>query len=282
MVILNGHSSHVNNIKFIECCMKMNIDLISLPTLTTHVLQPLDIGIFTPMGNSYQKQLEDFLRHDRPNWAMHKGDFYPMYHKARAKAMTERNILSAWRASGIIPFNRHKVLSHSGFQIGTAQSNPMNQQRSAHRPFPTRAETSSKLDIIRQEANRVEFDDASRTLLNKVLDLCSKANAQSVLDTAMIMRLEANTPSTTYRLQNKGGLVHHTSVLSNFIRSVRVRICVKKNWLQRRGSHDHKEWSNPKRLQSGETQEVCQGMLKIWRAQKNKRMRWTVMSLVNQ
>jgi len=166
------------------------------------------------MGNSNRKELEDFLRDHGPNWAIHKDDFYPMYHKATAKAMSERNILSAWRASGMIPFNRHRVLSHSELHMGTPQSKPMHQQCSGLRPLPTRAETLSELDMIREEANIVENDDAGRTLLNKALDLCSKANAQSVLDAAMITRLEAIKPSTTDRRQIKCGFVLHTSVLS--------------------------------------------------------------------
>jgi len=214
MLVLDGHSSHVNNIKFIECCIKMNIHLICPPAHTTHAPQPLDIGIFSLMGNSYRKELEDLLHDQEPNWAMHKGDFYPMYYKARAKAMSQRNILSAWWASDMILFNRHTVWSHSGLQMGTPQSKPMHQQRSGLRPLPTCAETSSELDMIREEANRVEFDDAGRALLNQALDLCSKANAQSVLDTAMITRVQAIKPSTTDRPQIKGGLVLHTSVLS--------------------------------------------------------------------
>src|ERR1700712_2219198 len=168
----------------------MNIHLICLPGHTTHVLQPLDIGIFSPMGTSYRNDLEDFLRDHGPNWAMHKGDFYPMYHKARAKAMSEGNILSAWRASGMIPFNRHRVLTQSGLQLCTPQSKSMNEQHSGLCPLPPRAETSSELDKIREEANRLEFDDARRALLDHALDLCSKANTQSVLDAATITRLQ--------------------------------------------------------------------------------------------
>lgn len=214
MLVLDGHSSRVNNIQCIEYCIKMNIHLICLPGYTTHVLQPLDIGIFSPMGTSYRKKLEDFLRDYGPNWAMHKGDFYPMYHKARATAMSERNILSAWRASGMIPFNRQRVLSQSGLQMCTPQSKPVNEQRSGLRPLPTRIEASSELDRIRAKANRLELDDASHTLLHKALDLCSKANAQSVFDAATITRLQAIKPSTTARRQIKGGLILHTSVLS--------------------------------------------------------------------
>ena len=214
MLVLDGHSSHVNNIEFIEHCIKMNIHLICLPGHTTHVLQPLDIGIFFPMGTSYRKELEDFLCDHGPNRAMCKGDFYPMYHKARAKTMSERNILSAWHASGMIPFNRQRVLTQSGLQMNTPQSKSGNEQHSGLRPLPTRAGTLSKLDKIREEAKGLESDDASRTLLNKALDLCSKANTQSVLDAAMISRLQAVKPSTTDRRQIKGGLILHTSVLA--------------------------------------------------------------------
>jgi len=145
---------------------------------------------------------------------MHKGDFYLMYHKARAKAMSERNILSAWCASGMIPFNQLRVWTQFGLQMCTPQLKSMNEQRSGLRPLPTRAESSSELAKIREKTNRLQFDDASHALLNKALDLCSEGNTQSVLDAATITRLQAVKPSTTDRRQIKGGLILHTSVLS--------------------------------------------------------------------
>ena len=80
------------------------------------------------MGTSYRKELEDFLHEHGLNWAIHKEDFYPMYHKTRAKAMSQGNILSAWGASGMISFNRLRVLTESGLQMCTPQSKSMNQQ----------------------------------------------------------------------------------------------------------------------------------------------------------
>ncbi|RPB05469.1 CENP-B protein, partial [Choiromyces venosus 120613-1] len=110
MLVLDGHSSHVNNIQFIEYYIAKNIHLICLPAHTTHILQPLDVGIFSPLATNYQNELEDFLRNHRPNWTMRKGDFYPMYHKARVNALRSVNIQSAWRASGMIPFNRQRIM----------------------------------------------------------------------------------------------------------------------------------------------------------------------------
>jgi len=167
--------------------------------------------------------------------------------------------------------------------MGTPQSKPMNQQRSGLRPLPTRTETSSELDMIREEANRVEFDDAGRTLLNKALDLCSKANAEWVLDAATITRLQAIKPSTTDRRQIKGGLVLHTSVLSKLYKKRESEDLRKKELAaKRRLSRQQQKVKSQERLQPGQAQEVSQGLPKIWRALKNKRMRWTVMSLVNQ
>jgi len=110
---------------------------------------------------------------------MHTRDFYPMYHKAIAKSMSEGNILSPWRESCMISFNRHRVLTQSGFQICTPQSKSVNEQRSGIGPLPAPAESSSELQKIREEANRLEFEDASHALLNRALDLCSKANTSA-------------------------------------------------------------------------------------------------------
>jgi len=52
MLGLDGHSSPVNNIKFIGCAIKINIHLIWLPEHTTHVLQRLKIRIFSTMCTS--------------------------------------------------------------------------------------------------------------------------------------------------------------------------------------------------------------------------------------
>ncbi|KAG0135911.1 hypothetical protein HOY82DRAFT_600085 [Tuber indicum] len=80
--------------------------------------------------------------------------------------------------------------------------------------MPSQAETVLELDKIRNEANGLELDNASHTLLNKALDMCSKVNTQSILDAATITRLQAVKPSSTDYYLIKGGLIFHTSVLS--------------------------------------------------------------------
>jgi hypothetical protein len=45
MLIIDGHGSHLTH-KFVDYCWAYNIVPFLLPAHTTHLLQPLDIGVF--------------------------------------------------------------------------------------------------------------------------------------------------------------------------------------------------------------------------------------------
>ena len=87
ILVLDSHSSHVNNIEFIEHAIANNGHLVCLPAHTTHILQPLDIRLFSPLGQYYKQELEDFQRNHGPFWKMRKGEFYPMLQRVGEKAM---------------------------------------------------------------------------------------------------------------------------------------------------------------------------------------------------
>jgi len=48
LLIMDGHSSHVTA-NVIAFCIKNAIDLLILPPHTSHILQPLDVGVFAPL-----------------------------------------------------------------------------------------------------------------------------------------------------------------------------------------------------------------------------------------
>jgi len=133
ILILDAHSSHVNNIQFIEHAIANNVHLLCLSAHTTHILQLLDIGLFSPLGNYYKQELEDFQRNHGPFWKMRKGDFYPMLQRAREKAMTSENIVSAWRASGMILFNRQCILQNLNLQLNSTPVIPLSARYSGLR-----------------------------------------------------------------------------------------------------------------------------------------------------
>ena len=54
MLIVDGHGSHIS-IEFIEFCLTVNIIAYCLPPHSTHLLQPLDVGLFSPLQKAYGK-----------------------------------------------------------------------------------------------------------------------------------------------------------------------------------------------------------------------------------
>ena len=56
VLILDGHTSHLST-AVIRFCIASKIILLCLPPHTTHLLQPLDVGIFAPLANTYKSRV---------------------------------------------------------------------------------------------------------------------------------------------------------------------------------------------------------------------------------
>ena len=108
MLIVDGHDSHVN-IEFIQFCLASNIIAYCLPSHSTHLLQPLDIGLFSPLQKYYGNQVDQITGFG--NISVTKGNFLPLLVEARRQTITLSNISGAWRGAGLIPLNPRHVLS---------------------------------------------------------------------------------------------------------------------------------------------------------------------------
>ncbi len=108
LLVVDGHGSHATD-DFMWECFQNNIYLLFLPPKTSHVLQPLDLAIFSVLKRAYRKHVGylDSLSDSAP---VGKLNFLRCYAMARHEAMTRKNILSGFRASGIWPRNRQKAL----------------------------------------------------------------------------------------------------------------------------------------------------------------------------
>jgi hypothetical protein len=90
-------------------CFLNNIFLLYLPAYTSHVLQPLDLSVFSPIKAAYREAISH-LALQTDGSSVGKQNFMICYCKARKKALTERNIRSGWKASGLWPVNIDKPL----------------------------------------------------------------------------------------------------------------------------------------------------------------------------
>ena len=107
MLIVDGYSSHIS-IEFIEFCLTVNIIAYYLPPHSTHLLQPLDVGLFSPLQKAYGKQVDHLIQFG--NVMINKGNFLPMLVAARKATYTPKNILGAWHGAGLILHNPWHVL----------------------------------------------------------------------------------------------------------------------------------------------------------------------------
>ncbi|ODM19019.1 hypothetical protein SI65_05636 [Aspergillus cristatus] len=60
LLILDGHSSHLTA-EFDSFCKQHVIICLCMPPHTSHLLQPLDVGVFGPLKRAYGKLIEDMM-----------------------------------------------------------------------------------------------------------------------------------------------------------------------------------------------------------------------------
>ena len=60
LLIVDGHNSYFSFALLIYC-EENQIELFCLPVHTTHILQPLDVGLFGPLQSYYGRRVEENL-----------------------------------------------------------------------------------------------------------------------------------------------------------------------------------------------------------------------------
>jgi hypothetical protein len=108
LLILDNHGSHTTP-EFRSFCEDNNIILLWMPPHSSHLLQPLDVGCFGPLKTAFSKQNQDLIR----NHIFHvtKADFLATFYTSFLASVTESDIKSGFRGSGLYPFDPEAVLS---------------------------------------------------------------------------------------------------------------------------------------------------------------------------
>ena len=94
--------------EFMEFCDQIKILPLCLPPHSTHLLQPLDVGGFGPLSKAYKQLVSSRSRYGAVN--VSKVEFLNLIQVARKQAMSTTNILSAWRGTGLVPYNPQHVI----------------------------------------------------------------------------------------------------------------------------------------------------------------------------
>jgi len=113
LLIFDGHQSHTTE-EFMWECYSHDIYLLYLPPHSSHITQPLDVAVFSALKTAYRRFLSD-LALQCDSSPIGKTGFLRCYCKARIEALTEKNIQSGWRATGLWPVNITKPLRNPFF-----------------------------------------------------------------------------------------------------------------------------------------------------------------------
>ncbi|EED21178.1 pogo transposable element, putative [Talaromyces stipitatus ATCC 10500] len=119
LLILDGHSSHLTP-GFDQACKNNNIIACCMPPHSSHLLQPLDVGVFSVLKRLYGAAVESRIRIGI--YHVDKLDFLDMLYSVRIQTYTTQNIKSGFSHTGIVPYNPQKVLSQ--LQIAVREATP--------------------------------------------------------------------------------------------------------------------------------------------------------------
>jgi DDE superfamily endonuclease len=113
VLICDGFGTH-KTLEILEFCLENNILLCRLPSHTSHTshkLHPCDVGVFAPLKTAYRDEVERLYRGGLDT--VGKEHFTSLKKPARKRALTKRNIMAGWAATGLFPFNPERVLRHT-------------------------------------------------------------------------------------------------------------------------------------------------------------------------
>lgn len=119
--MLDGHESHANYL-FLDFAWRHRILVQVLPAHSSHLTQPLDVGLFSPLQSNYGKLVMDWSKGGGFP-AISKCDFWPLLQQAREQTYTPKNIESAWLGAGLVPYNKRKILDRLGGPSLSSSSN---------------------------------------------------------------------------------------------------------------------------------------------------------------
>jgi hypothetical protein len=192
LLILDNHGSHESE-EFGQLAISHHVQPFYLPKNTSHELQPLDVGCFSPLKTAYRNEIENLGLFDLTA-AGSKRRFVEAYKTASIKAFTSRNIRNGFSYSGIWPPGaEHRVLGRLQPLAIPTPSTPPLQQGLPDIPI---YQTPTNASQLKQQVEEVLDDISSLNRKHKILarkwtKAIDKFTVQAAANTAKITHLQA-------------------------------------------------------------------------------------------
>jgi hypothetical protein len=184
LLVLDGHESH-HSVEFEEYCKERNIITLCMPPHSSHLLQPLDVGCFSPLKKAYGHQIEELMRQQITH--VTKEDFIPAFRAAFQTSLTESNVQGGFRGAGLVPFDPERVISTLDLKLRTPT--PQNSRPSTADPWTSQTPSNptqaiSQGSFIKERVSR--HQGSSPTAILDAVDSLSKSTSRVMYQMALL------------------------------------------------------------------------------------------------
>ncbi len=184
LLVLDGHESH-HSAEFEVYCQEHSIITLCMPAHSSHILQPLDVGCFSPLKQAYGRQIEEMMRAQITH--ISKDDFFPAFHAAFDIAMTKSNIQGGFRGARLFPFDPKRVISILDLKLKTLT--PPNSRLSTAQPWVSQT-LSNPTEALSQTAfikNRIsQHQNSSLTLIYEAINQFIKGASKIIYQLVLL------------------------------------------------------------------------------------------------
>ena len=211
LLIIDGHKSH-NSLEFQELCKENNIFTLCMPPHSSHLLQPLDVGCFSPLKRAYGRQVEGLIRSHINH--ITKLEFLPAFRAAYDKSITKNNIYASFQAASLVPHNPEVVISKLNIRLRTPPPITLHNTLWESRTPSNAYELGAQSTLVRERIQR--HQDSSPTSIIQSFDRLTRG-AEMMAHSIVFMRDEiatlrqANEAATKRRQRSKKRILKHST-----------------------------------------------------------------------
>jgi len=162
---MDGHSSHVDNV-FIERAHQLWICLLILPPHSTHRLQPLDVGVFSPLSTAFTVICEEQYSQSEGRIAINKARWFRIFLSAWKRGVTEENAKKSFVKAGLM--NNCSIVMDQVFPAPAAPPRtPSPTPTDTEKPPSSPLHQGSSQQLVRKVKSNKKSAPAAMVKMNK-------------------------------------------------------------------------------------------------------------------
>ncbi|KHJ32976.1 hypothetical protein EV44_g3566 [Erysiphe necator] len=174
LLVIDGHDSH-QYLEFEKYFDDNDIIIRCLPPHSSHITQPLDLGVFSILKSEHGNQIKGL---SRVGFKMiQKEDFIAAFVRIFDKVFSKTHIESAWKASGLIPWNASVVISRLDVRLVTPPLQQIRQEDWVSQTPRTSVESLLQIEHVRNSIRATQVFMSNQ--LNETLTANARLSARA-------------------------------------------------------------------------------------------------------